>query len=118
MDTIIWFMLCLLASIGLVQVIQWIKCAGRQSRRQIWGYYVAPLPTDTGELEVKLRRCLDLRSWGQINGPLILFPERELDSEAKFICDKLLKGVSGVFVCYPGELESTIESFVRIRGEY
>lgn len=116
MNTVIWIVLCMLAATGLVQICGWLYCVSLKPRRYNRGYYLLPLPREPDALEEQLRYCLARRRWGGTRGDCLLLLDCGLNEEGRVICDKLLDGAYGVYLCNTDGLAATIEGFECTSG--
>lgn len=110
MDFLLWILLCLLASVGVVQVLGWVYCRILRPPRHKPGYHLAVIDTfDAQEIESQLRYQLALLRWGGCSGVLLIVSE-EYQQEAQTICKKLLRTGDPVLLCRPDELPGMIGS--------
>ena len=119
MNSALWIVFCLLASMGVVQAVGWLLCTftkpKKYSRR---GYYVQSLPNGHAELESQLRYALQCYQWGGgFHGAYIMLVDNGLDEEGRQICEKLLRNTLGVFIVTPQELSDTIRAFDNLQIE-
>ncbi|MGI6402716.1 MAG: hypothetical protein ACOX0K_00540 [Oscillospiraceae bacterium] len=104
MNAIIVVIICLLASVGIVQALSWLIMG--LAHNPEWGtMQVVPLRNDPNELEAQLRYELFLLRWSTNPRPqhLILL-DTGLDEEGQNICRRLLSGVGGINICSPDDL--------------
>ena len=118
MHIVLWVLLCLLASAGIVQTLSWVVCRLGQPGRTGRAYQVIPLEREPGPLEEQLRYELHLLRWSSAPrpAPLVLL-DTGMSDEARQICRNLLCDVSDVVVCAPGELPELIcraEHVIRV----
>ena len=108
----LWIILCLLASIGVVQALSWLICTiGRPPGQAGLGIacQVIPLAREPGLLEQQLRYEMHLLRWASHSRPgqLILL-DTGLGREAKEVCRNMLKGMDWVIICRPEEVAGLI----------
>lgn len=108
MNITAWILLCLFASIGLVQAVGWVLCRFARPKGHIPGFYIVPLSADTDDLEMQLRYELRLRRWSGIPEPNLVLLDPGLDCEGRFICEQLIRDDCGVALCTPEELAREI----------
>ena len=109
MHIVLWILLCLLASVGVVQALSWLICALGRPKQTGRAYQVIPLEREPGPLEEQLRYEIHLLRWGTAcrPEPLVLL-DTGLSDEARQVCRNLLGSGSGVVVCRPEELAELI----------
>jgi len=104
MNAIIVVIICLLASVGIVQALSWL-IMGLAHNPEWSAIQVVPLRNDPDELEAQLRYELFMLRWSTSPRPqYLIFLDTGLDEEGQTICDRLLSGVGGVNICSPDEL--------------
>lgn len=91
----------LLASIGVVQVLEWLIQWISRGTECPGAVQVVPLCADPEELEVQLRHQLLLLRW---RGGRVILLDTGLEEEAWEICGRLLGEAEGVDICTPEEL--------------
>lgn len=109
MHIALWILFCLLASVGVVQVIGWLVCALRRPVES-YAFQLLELSNDNEELEEQLRYELFLMRWSASWRPeLVLLLDTGLDQEGREICARLTDRAPGIVVCTPEELTGAIK---------
>lgn len=115
MEMAVWILFCLFSSIGLVQCGIWFRDAFVGHMRERRSYHVIPLYDDAGSLEQRVRRAVSLaRADG--GDEHILLVDMGLGEECVKICEKLLHGIGGVYICALSELEDTIRRLDNLQN--
>lgn len=104
----LWILVCFFASIGFVQCGFWVAEALRRSDAFQHGYRLIPLYDDPEELEVHLRTVI-ARIFRESGGcDRIILVDMGMGEECQEICNRLVWGTSGVYICEPATLADTL----------
>lgn len=116
MGMIAWILFCLFFSVGLVQCGFWLVEAFKTSENLRRGYHVIPLYDNADELEAQIRFAMSqLRNAGT-DGEFILLADMGLGDECLQICEKLMYGVGGIYICEGKDLETTIRRLDNLQN--
>ena len=116
MEMTAWIMLCLFASIGIVQCGVWLTEALKKPPKLRRGYHIIPLYDDTEKLEVQLRYGLSqIRRMGT-NGEHILLLDMGMSEESQNICSKMILGIGEIYICGKEELPQTIAHLDKLQN--
>lgn len=108
MEMMLWILLCLFASVGIVQCGIWLFEAFKKPCRIRCGYHVIPLWDDPDGLEAQIR--LNFSKIRQHGGEIILLADMGLGEECREICERLLWELDCVYICDINELPGVIKS--------
>lgn len=108
MDMLAWILLCLFASIGIVQCCVWLTGARKASDRLWRGYYVVPLCGDCEKLEAEIRQAASQIRWSCSGCEPVLLVETGLCEEAQTICRAMAAETGCAVVCTREELAEAL----------
>lgn len=116
MNAILWILLCLVISAGVVQIVAWLICLSKRPKKLRRGYHLIPLYDGPDQLEAQLRYCLSRIQWGGHGGEIILLVDMGLGAESLALCHGLMDQ-STMFYCKLEDLIRTIQCLDRLQHE-
>lgn len=116
MGMIVWILFCLFSSVGLVQCGFWLAEAFKEHESLHRGYHVIPLYDNADKLEAQIRFGMSQLQSAGLDGEFVLLADMGLGDECRQICENLMRGVGGIYICEGKDLDATIRQLDNLQS--